>query len=88
MINLRKTLIATLATVTLLGAAVASTSEASAKPFKGPHWGWGIGAAIGTGLALAAASNAYGYDDCTIARRAVYDSYGNFVGYQHVRVCD
>ncbi len=89
MFNLRKTLVTTVAAVTLIGAAAASTTEASAKPFfKGPHWGWGIGAAIGTGLAIAAASNAYGYGDCYLAHRPVYDGYGNVVGYQRVRVCD
>jgi hypothetical protein len=89
MINPRKTLVATLAAVTLIGAAAVSTTEASAKPFfKGPHWGWGVGAAIGTGLAIAAASNAYGYGDCYIGHRPVYDGYGNVVGYQRIRVCD
>ncbi len=86
MINLRKTLVATLAAVALVGAAAAT--PASAKPFPKPYWGWGLGAvaALGTGLAIAAASH---YDDdCYIARRAVVDSYGNFIGYQHVRVCD
>ena len=70
MINLRKTLVATLAAVTLIGAAAAT--PASAKPFPKPYWGWGLGAAaLGTGLAIAAASH---YDDdCYIARRAVVD---------------
>ncbi|MGO9134579.1 MAG: hypothetical protein ACLP8A_11110 [Methylovirgula sp.] len=88
MIDMRKTLVASLAVVTLIGAAAASTTEASAKGFGKGGWGWGVGAAIGTGLAIAAASSYYGNGDCYLARRAVVDGYGNVIGYQRVRVCD
>lgn len=90
MINFRKTLVAALAVATLAGAVAATSTEASAYGFH--HWGWGFGAAAiaAPGLAIAASQPHY-YDDgygCYFARQAVADEYGNFIGYQRVRVCD
>jgi hypothetical protein len=89
MINFRKTLVATLAAATLAGAVATTSTEASAHGFH--HWGWGFGAAaVATGLAIAASQPHY-YDDgygCYVARQAVTDDYGNFIGYRRVRVCD
>jgi hypothetical protein len=45
----------TLATVAALGAAALVPTEASAKGFKGGHWGWGWGAAGAAALITSAA---------------------------------
>jgi hypothetical protein len=64
----------------------------------GPRWGWGSGwagpAAVGVigGLAAGAIiANSYAppvaYPGCSLQREPLYDRFGGFVGYRHVRVC-
>ncbi|PNG27176.1 hypothetical protein CR492_03535, partial [Methylocella silvestris] len=61
--------------------------------WRGGGWGWGGPAAVGiaSGLALGAlagsAGPAYGYGGCYLQNQPVYDSWGQFAGYQRVRVC-
>ena len=95
MTRIRKILTGGLAALTL-GMTVAATSTPAAAWGRwggGYGWhggGWGgpgpwVAGAIG-GLALGAiASGAAGGYGC-VANRPVYDPYGNFVGYQRVRV--
>jgi hypothetical protein len=93
--TLRKTLTATLAVLTL--ATAMSATAASARPlgrsFGAPHhhgMGWGPAAAIGLGaLAVGAIAASASYSgDCYLERRAVFDDYGNVIGYRRIRVCD
>ena len=97
MTRFRKTLTAGLAALTLGGALATSITPADAFGRRGWHgggWGhhrgWGgpgpwAAGAIG-GLALGAlAAGAYNNYGC-VANQAVYDSWGNFIGYQRVRV--
>ncbi|RFB79599.1 hypothetical protein [Methylovirgula sp. 4M-Z18] len=85
----KKTLLVGLAAASLATGLAASTAPASAFPMMHHHRGWGGPLAVGVigGLALGAiaASRA---DDCYLARRAVYNEDGDFLGYRAVRVCD
>jgi len=99
---LRKTVIATAATLAIVGATVAVPGSADAR--WGGHggwrggWGWGgVGLGLGTGLALGlAAGPAWGYGpyygayayggDCVMRRRWVVNRFGQRV-WRWVRVC-
>lgn len=75
----KKTLIAAIAAVTLMGA-VATPASAGWR-------GFGYGAAAGLALGVIAASNAYGYGyHCYLTTREFVDDYG-YVTYRRVRVC-
>ena len=80
-----KTKFAALALATLaVTGAIASTTQAQAKPL-----GWGVGAGLVgaaiVGTAIAASSNGYydGYRRCGWVRQ--FDAYGNYMG--RVRTC-
>lgn len=91
MINLRKILIAGVAIAALAATVAGSTTEASAHPGWGwghGGWGWGLGALAVGAAAAAASSSAYDEDDCYYASQKVYNSYGDFVGYRRVEVCN
>ena len=98
MTKFRKTIAASLAALTLGGAALATTSTPAAA-WGGYGYGWhhgygwggpGIAAGVIGGLALGAvaagAAGAYGPDYSCVARQPTYDPYGNFAGYRRVRV--
>ncbi len=84
----KKTLLIGLAAVTLATGFGAGTAPASAFPMM-HHRGWGGPFAVGVigGLALGAIA-ASRTSDCYLERRAVYNEYGEFLGYRAVRVCD
>ncbi|MDR3408359.1 MAG: hypothetical protein P4L68_07670 [Methylovirgula sp.] len=93
MINLRKITIAGSAVALVVASLAGSVTSASAHGWGYGGWGWGwggfgLGAATGLAIAATAAQPAYGYDGCYLARQAVYDPYGNFVGYRRVQVCN
>jgi hypothetical protein len=90
---LRKTLIASAAVATLAATVAATSVPASAKM---GGFGWGAagvatGLAVGVAAATAANNPYYGYGPgygCYIAHQPIYDTYGNYVGVQPVRVCN
>jgi hypothetical protein len=88
MISFKKTIAGALAALTL-GLAVASSATPAAAGWRhhGPGLGLFAGLALGAVAAAAVAGAPYG-EDCYISRQALYDDYGNFVGYRHVRVCN
>ena len=88
----RKIITATLAALTL-GATVAATSTPAAA-WGHRHYGWGGGALVG-GLAagallggVIAANSAPYYGSCYLARRPVFNRWGDVVGYRRTRVCE
>lgn len=102
MTRTRKIFTGAIAALTLGATVAATATPASAFGYRygggwrhGGGWGWGGPAAAGVigGLALGAiaagAANAGGYGyggyGC-VANQPVYDNWGNFVGYQRVRV--
>jgi len=86
----KKILTAAVAAVMLAGSVAATTSSAQAKPWGWHHhgYGWGGPVALGLGALAVAGAVAASESDCYIARRAMTDEYGNFIGYRRVRVCD
>lgn len=94
---IKKTVAAGLAAVTLATATLSTATPAAA------WWRYGWGAPVAAGVigglaagAIIAGSRPYGYGPAyaygpgpgpCVRRRAVYDGYGNFVGYRPVRVC-
>jgi hypothetical protein len=89
--NLKKTIAASLAALTLGLAVVGSTTPASAHYFPhggyyhGGHGYWGPGLALGV-FGLAAGAIVASQYDC-VRYRPIYDAYGNFIGRQPVNVC-
>jgi hypothetical protein len=100
MTRMRKIITGGMAALTLAATVGATATPASAQwrhGWGGGGWhrggGWGGPAAAGVigGLALGAiaagaAGGGYGYGYGCVANQPVYDPYGNFVGYQRVRV--
>jgi hypothetical protein len=87
--TVKKTLVASLAALTL-SAAVVSASPASAGGWGGWHHNhgggyWGPGIAFGV-LGLAAGAMVASQYEC-VRYRPVYDAYGNYVGQRAINVC-
>lgn len=95
---IKKTIAAGVAALTLATATISTSTPAAAWW----RYGWGAPVAAGVigGLAAGAiiggAARGYGYGPAyaygpapgpCVRRRAVYDGYGNFVGYRPIRVC-
>jgi hypothetical protein len=92
--NFKKTLTVSLAALTMT-AAVASATPAAAG--YGRHGAFAAGLLGGLAVGAIAAGGVspyysagpyYGYGDCWIDSRPVYNRWGDFVGYRRVRVCN
>jgi hypothetical protein len=76
-----------LATVLAVSAVAVQTTSADAGP-RFRHRGVGVGIAAGVlGAAVIGTAIAASARTCHIERRAVYNSYGEYVGSRRVRVC-
>lgn len=76
-----------LATVLAVSAVAVNTSAADAGP-RFRHRGAGVGIAAGlVGAAVIGTAIAASARTCHVEGRAVYNSYGQFVGTRRVRVC-
>jgi predicted lipid-binding transport protein (Tim44 family) len=92
--NIKKILASGFVALTLAGSLAAAPAQAKPfpKPFPHPHphhgfGGWGVGGLIG-GLAVGAiAASAAPTYECGTVRQAVFDQYGNFIGYRYVSAC-
>lgn len=90
----RKLILVGMTAATLGAATAASVTPASARGWGAPFAAGVIGgAALGALAAGAATPYYYGpppvvyQPRCHFVRRSAYDVYGNFIGYQRVRVC-
>ena len=84
----KKTIAGTLAALTLgLAVATSATPAAAGWRHHGPGFGILGGLVVGAIAATAIANAPYG-EECYMSRQAVYDDYGNFMGYRRMRVCN
>ncbi len=95
----KKALTGAIGAIALVGAMVASSAPAQAGSRNGAWIAGGVAAGV-VGAALVANANAYpayGYGhgsgvayapQCWREARPVYDRFGNFRGYQKIRVCN
>lgn len=76
-----------LATALAISAVAVNTSAADAGP-RFRHRGVGVGIAAGLiGAAVIGTAAVAASRTCHVERRAIYNSYGEFVGTRRVRVC-
>ena len=89
--TLKKSIVVSLAALTLVAGLSASVTPAAAWPHHG-FGGFGLGLGVGLGLgalggiAASQPGYAYGYDSC-IRYRPTYDQWGNYIGRQPIAVC-
>lgn len=83
--KIKKTLVASLAAVTVAGGLVASSAPAQAG---GPNpWVMGGAGFVGGLMIGSLAARQPAYYNCGRVRQRVYDDYGYFVGYRWVSAC-
>lgn len=104
MTMLKKTMTASLAALTVAGALCGTSAPAAAwyRCGWGGPVAAGLLGGLAAGAIIGSATHPYGYgygpayaygpepvyDSCYLARRPVYDAYGDFSGYRRVRVCN
>ena len=88
---MKKFVTATVAALSIAATLAASTGTAEARfGRKGAFFGALAAGIVGAAIvgSAARAHNHYGYSDCWTEKRPVYNRWGDFRGYRHIRVCN